>query len=254
MVPSAERGYSVKRGGSRSGNHVEVSVGLVDGQRNRRRGQGDGVLRLSARRWLRWRSAPRFCWSRWRHRDGSSPRSRPWTRGPLRRGDGGRSRAQRAGLGVRRRRSGSARRSRPGAGRIGHKNIVDGDKLAGSQERGHQKADRRETRKSWLGLLNFMRFLRRGPSDSGPRKTRLGCPVGHCKSPLRGVATGSVSEPGELPALYGCTPAPVPSCGIAATAVGWSLAAKGEILRVEKRAVGCAQLKAGDVLPRKLAV
>src|ERR1700677_2868544 len=34
-----------------------------------------------------------------------------------------------------------------------------------------------ETRNSWLSLLNFMRFLRRGPSGSSPRKTRLGCPV-----------------------------------------------------------------------------
>src|ERR1019366_2077440 len=34
-----------------------------------------------------------------------------------------------------------------------------------------------ETRNSWLNLLNFMRFLRCGPSGSSPRKTRLGCPV-----------------------------------------------------------------------------
>src|ERR1035438_4214848 len=34
-----------------------------------------------------------------------------------------------------------------------------------------------ETRNSWLNLLNFMRFLRCGPSGSSSRKTRLGCPV-----------------------------------------------------------------------------
>src|ERR1700678_2142699 len=34
-----------------------------------------------------------------------------------------------------------------------------------------------ETRKSWLSLLKFMRFLRRGPSVASPRKTRLSCPA-----------------------------------------------------------------------------
>src|ERR1700723_259522 len=56
-----------------------------------------------------------------------------------------------------------------------------------------------ETRKSWLSLLNFMRFLRRGPSGASPRKTRLSCPAlivkaryGVLRSPLgRTPGTGA---------------------------------------------------------------
>jgi hypothetical protein len=55
----------------------------------------------------------------------------------------------------------------------------------------------RETRNNWLSLLNFMRFLRREPSASGPRKTRLGCPVFIVKASY-GVLLVNPVSPGRL--------------------------------------------------------
>src|ERR1039457_5285572 len=39
-----------------------------------------------------------------------------------------------------------------------------------------------ETRKSWLNLLNFMRFLRRGLVMCEPQENWLGCPVSIVKA------------------------------------------------------------------------
>src|ERR1035441_9702468 len=66
-----------------------------------------------------------------------------------------------------------------------------------------------ETRKSWLNLLNFMRFLHFGSSVRAQRKlVRL--PHDHCKSPAWGAA--SYYGRGE----YGIVPGPagVLPCGL----------------------------------------
>jgi len=63
--------------------------------------------------------------------------------------------------------SGFARTTRSRPGGIGYKDVVDGDVRTGRQEGGHM-SPMIETRKSWLSLLNFMRFLRRGHQIQAP--------------------------------------------------------------------------------------
>src|ERR1035441_872347 len=80
------------------------------------------------------------------------------------------------------------------------------------------KRPREETRKSWLNLLNFMRFLRRGLVRCQPRKNWLGCPVGIVKARY-----GVLPESCHAGDYYGVT-----LCGTAATAVGRALDEYGE--------------------------
>ena len=82
----------------------------------------------------------------------------------------------------------------------GHKHIVDGDNLAGSQECGHQKADSRDQKK----LAQFAE-LHALPSswaiEFKPQENSFRLPRNHCKSPVRGVAMTPFAEPGRLQAL-----------------------------------------------------
>ena len=88
-----------------------------------------------------------------------------------------------------------------------------------------------------------------GHQVPSPRKTRLGCPVAIVKAGY-GVLLPVRSRSGRSRLCY-CTPAPVPLCGMAATAVGWSLAGKGEYCE-SSSVPAVAQLKAGDVVAEKV--
>src|ERR1700677_150493 len=102
-----------------------------------------------------------------------------------------------------------------------------------------------ETRNNWLSLLNFMRFLRRGPSGSSPRKTRLGCPAfivkARCGVLLMKPACGRAST--RLRLLRTAAGTAMRNCRDGRRL---SIRQVGRVLRIQERA-GCgAQFEARD--------
>src|SRR5208283_5409013 len=108
-----------------------------------------------------------------------------------------------------------------------------------------------ETRKSWLNLLNFMCFLRHGPTVRAPGKTCLGCPAIIVK------ARYGVLPPVLLPLrndrrlslLYSRTCAVVRN-GRQGDRLG--IGRVGRILRYQQRSGARAQLKAGDGITKEI--
>src|ERR1035438_860054 len=102
-----------------------------------------------------------------------------------------------------------------------------------------------ETRNSWLSLLNFMRFLRRGPSGSSPKKTRLGCPAiivkAHCGVLLRMPFPPRRREPRGLSLLRAGARAVMRNCGDRRRL---GVGRVRRILRIDQRAGGGTQQKA----------
>ena len=100
-----------------------------------------------------------------------------------------------------------------------------------------------ETRKSWLNLLNFMRFLRRGLVKLQAQRKLVKLPRMHCKSPVRGAAS-VLRRRAEGAHHFRET-----LCGTAATAVGWALDGVRRVLRIDESAggdAGGAHLEVGD--------
>src|ERR1017187_10526767 len=87
--------------------------------------------------------------------------------------------AQRAGLGVRGEGLNLAGCARSGAHRISHVDIVDGNKLAGSQKSGHDKADGRDQKKlarfAELHALPSSWAIRFKPQEFSFRLPRMYC-------------------------------------------------------------------------------
>src|SRR5579863_337777 len=85
----------------------------------------------------------------------------------------------------------------------------------------------RETSNSWLSLLNFMRFLRRGPFASGPLQL-VEMSRNHSKSHLRVLRMCASNRrdgrglKGRRGPGFGCYFVAMPPCGIATMAVGWA--------------------------------
>src|ERR1039458_7849843 len=103
-----------------------------------------------------------------------------------------------------------------------------------------------ETRKSWLNLLNFMRFLRCGLVSCEPQENWLGCPVCIVKARY-GVLL-------ECPA-EGLCPGSLLRAAVRNRGHGRRLGV-GRVrreLRVDECARGGAQLKVGDVVAEKIS-
>src|ERR1035437_581919 len=117
-----------------------------------------------------------------------------------------------------------------------------------AEKRVATRRPREKTRKNWLNLLNFMRFLRRGPIRCEPRENRLSCPVGIVKAQY-----GGLLKSGRAIDSYGVT-----LCGTAATAVGRALEVYGEccVLMSEPVVVFISKLETVPLAPllRKLTV
>src|ERR1700691_5779069 len=101
-----------------------------------------------------------------------------------------------------------------------------------------------ETRNSWLSLLNFMRFLRRGPSGSSPRKTRLGCPVLIVKARYGVLRVNPALRAGTCAGyLLGTAGALRAAVRNGGDGRGLRVRGEGRVLRVHQSAGGRAQFK-----------
>ena len=141
-----------------------------------------------------------------------------------------------------------------GAGGAGHKYVVDGNKLAGSQ-RVATRRPMEETRKSWLRFAELHALPSSWAISVEPKENWFGCPVRIVKA-LYGVLR-SLPASGRAVNLLaqilftagvdsGGSASSESPCGIAATAVGLALDGVRRELRIQQRAVGGIQLETGD--------